>query len=188
MYSVVCFYHKHASWPIWRTFELLWLFIWWWPKWNTTFSPRTWYRAKHRSQPFGSELHGRDKSLAWCESLPVYLVYLCHSTKCGPVTYIYCRVFIVGLVAMAVLAIFLVWVQALHHTNSQVTQLIYDWYVGFYGWILCNMITLDVYLKHEMYTSLLLDMPTQMPQPCMGSWWCMYQSNVYTDMLRPIIC
>ena len=96
------------------------------------------------------------------------LVYLCHSTKCGPVTYIYCRVFIVSLVAMAVMAIFLVWVQALHRTNSQVTQLIYDWYVGFYGWILCNMITLDVYLKHEMYTSLLLDMPTQMPQPLHG--------------------
>ena len=29
-----------------------------------------------------------DKSLAWCESLPVYLVYLCHPTKCGPVTFL----------------------------------------------------------------------------------------------------
>ena len=41
---------------------------------------------KHGSQPFGSELHGQDKLLAWCESLPVYLVYLCHPTKCGLVT------------------------------------------------------------------------------------------------------
>ena len=65
------------------------LFIWQWPRWITTFSPRTWYWAKHGSQPFSSELHGWDKLLAWCESLPVYLVYLCHPTKCGPVTYIY---------------------------------------------------------------------------------------------------
>ena len=64
------------------------LFIWWWPRWITTFSPRTWYRAKHGSQPFGSKLHGWDKFLAWCESLPVYLVYLCHPTKCGPVTFL----------------------------------------------------------------------------------------------------
>ena len=64
------------------------LFIWWWPRWTTTFSPRTWYQAKHRSQPFSIKLHGWDKLLARCESLPVYLVYLCHPTKCGPVTYI----------------------------------------------------------------------------------------------------
>ena len=62
------------------------LFIWRWPRWTTTFSPRTWYQVKHGSQPFSSKLHGWDKSLAWCESLPVYLVYLCHPTKCGPVT------------------------------------------------------------------------------------------------------
>ena len=55
---------------------------------TTTFSPWTWYWAKHGSQPFGSELRGRDKSLVWCESLPVYLVYLCHP-QCGSVTYIY---------------------------------------------------------------------------------------------------
>ena len=54
----------------------------------TTFSPRIWYRAKHGSQPFSSELHGWDKLLAWCESLPVHLVYLCHPTKCGPVTFL----------------------------------------------------------------------------------------------------
>ena len=64
------------------------LFIWLWPRWTTTFSPRTWYWVKHGSQPFSSELHGWDKSLAWCESLPVYLVYLCHPTKCGPVTFL----------------------------------------------------------------------------------------------------
>ena len=42
--------------------------------------------------------------------------------------------------------------------------------VEFYG----NMITLCIYLKHEMYTLLLLDMPTGMPGPWMGSWQCMY--------------
>ena len=45
--------------------------------------------------------------------------------------------------------------------------------VEFYGYI----IALCIYLKHEMYTLLLLDMPTGMPEPCMGSWQCMYQSN-----------
>ena len=64
------------------------LFIWQWPRWITTFSPWTWYQVKHRSQPFSSKLCGWDKSLAWCESLPVYLVYLCHPTKCGPVTFL----------------------------------------------------------------------------------------------------
>ena len=64
------------------------LFIWWWPRWITTFSPRTWYRVKHRSEPFSSKLRGWDKLLAWCESLPVDLVYLCHPTKCGPVTFL----------------------------------------------------------------------------------------------------
>ena len=44
------------------------LFIWRWPRWTTTFSPGTWYQAKHGSQPIGSELNGWDKSLAWCES------------------------------------------------------------------------------------------------------------------------
>ena len=89
MYSVVCFSHKHASRPIWRTlsyYNLIYLMV---TKQTTTSSPWTWYQVKHRSQPFGSELHGQDKSLAWCESLPVYLVHLCHPTKCGPVTYIY---------------------------------------------------------------------------------------------------
>ena len=38
-----------------------------------------------------------------------------------------------------------------------------------------------------MYTLLLLDMPTGMPGPCMGSLQCMYQSNVYIDTSRPII-
>ena len=63
-------------------------FIWQWPRKTTTFSPRTWYRVKHGSQPFGSKKCRWDKSLAWCESLPVYLVYLCHPTKCGPVTFL----------------------------------------------------------------------------------------------------
>ena len=31
------------------------------------------------------------------------------------------------------------------------------------------MITLCIYLKHEIYTLLLLDMLTGMPEPCMGS-------------------
>ena len=64
------------------------LFIWWWPRWTIIFSPRTLYQVKHGSQPFSSESCGQNKSLAWCESLPVYLVYLCHPTKCGPVTFL----------------------------------------------------------------------------------------------------
>ena len=59
-----------------------------------------------------------------------------------------------------------------------------DFMVEFYG----NMIILCIYLKHEIYTLLLLDMPTGMPEPCMGSWQCMYRSNVYIDMSRPVIC
>ena len=89
MYSVVCFSHKHASRPIWRTLsycELIYLMV---TRQTTTFSPGTWYRVKHGSQPFSSELQGWDKSLVWCESLPVYLVYLCYPTKCGPVTFRY---------------------------------------------------------------------------------------------------
>ena len=88
MYRVVCFSHKHASRPIWRTlsyYDFIYLMV---TRQTTTFSPRTWYRVKHGSQPFGSKLQGQDKLLAWCESLPVYLVYLCHPTKCGPVTFL----------------------------------------------------------------------------------------------------
>ena len=88
MYSVVCFSHKHVPRPIWRTFELLWLYLSACNRQTTTSSPWTWYQVKHGSQPFSSKLWGRDKLLAWCESLPVYLVYLCHPTKCGPVTHI----------------------------------------------------------------------------------------------------
>ena len=40
-------------------------------------TPWTWYQAKHGSQPFGSGLQEQDKSLAWCESLPIHLAYLC---------------------------------------------------------------------------------------------------------------
>ena len=60
---------------------------------------------------------------------------------------------------------------------------ILDFMVEFYG----NMIILCIYLEHEMYTLLLLDMPTGMPEPYIGSWQCMYQSNVYIDMSRPVI-
>ena len=45
----------------------------------TTFFPWTQYWVRHGSQPFGSGLWGQDKLLVWCESLPVHLVYLCHS-------------------------------------------------------------------------------------------------------------
>ena len=41
-----------------------------------------------------------------------------------------------------------------------------DFMVEFYD----NMIALCIYLTHEMYTLLLLDMPTGMPGPCIGSW------------------
>ena len=50
------------------------LFIWPVTRQTTTSSPWTWYQAKNGSQPFSSELCGKDKLLAWCESLPVYLV------------------------------------------------------------------------------------------------------------------
>ena len=88
MYSVVCFSHKHVSRPIWRTLsycDFIYLMA---TRQTTTSSPWTWYRVKHGSQPFGNKLQGWDKLLAWCESLPVYLVYLCHPTKCGPVTFL----------------------------------------------------------------------------------------------------
>ena len=94
MYSAVCFSHKHASRPIWRTLsycDFIYLMA---TGQTTTSSPWTWYWAKHGSQPFSSKLQGQDKSLAWCESLPVYLVYLCHPTKCGPVIYIYIYIYI----------------------------------------------------------------------------------------------
>ena len=88
MYSVVCFSPKHVSRPIWRTLsycDFIYLMV---TRQTTTFSPWTWYRVKHGSQPFGSKLRGWDKSLVWCESLLVYLLYLCHPTKCGPVTFL----------------------------------------------------------------------------------------------------
>ena len=87
MYSVVCFSHKHVSRPIWRTLSYCDFIYLTATRQTTTSSPWTWYQGKHGSQPFGSKLRGWDNSLAWCESLPVYLVYLCHPTKCGPVTY-----------------------------------------------------------------------------------------------------
>ena len=43
------------------------LVVWWWPRQTTTFSPGTWYGAKHGSQPIGSELYGWDKLLARCK-------------------------------------------------------------------------------------------------------------------------
>ena len=88
MYSVVAFTISMCPDLFGGLWVVMTLFIWWWPRWTTTFSPRTWYRVKHGSQPFGSKLHRWDKLLAWCESLPVYLVYLCHPTKCGPVTFL----------------------------------------------------------------------------------------------------
>ena len=88
MYSVFCFSHKHVSRPIWSTlsyYNLVNLMV---TRQTTTSSPWTWYRTKHGSQPFGGKLHRWYISLAWCESLPVYLVYLCHPIKCGPVTFL----------------------------------------------------------------------------------------------------
>ena len=82
------FFYKHASRPIWRTLsycDYIYLTV---TRQTTTFSPGTWYWVKHRSQPFSSELRGWDKSLVWCESLSVYLVYMCHP-QCGPVIYIF---------------------------------------------------------------------------------------------------
>ena len=54
------------------------LVVWHQPGSSLPTSPWTWYQAKHRSQPFGSRLQGWDKSLVWCESLPIHLVYLCN--------------------------------------------------------------------------------------------------------------
>ena len=53
------------------------LVVWCYPGRSLPASPWTWYWAKHGSQPFGSGLQGWDKLLVWCESLPIYLVYLC---------------------------------------------------------------------------------------------------------------
>ena len=41
--------------------------------------------------------------------------------------------------------------------------------------------------KHEMHMLLLLEMLTGMLGPCMGSWQCMYQSNIYIDTSRPVL-
>ena len=79
------------------------------------------------------------------------------------VLYMYCRVSLLGLVAMAVMATILVWVQAMHHANLKVMPLMYDLYVEFCGYVT----TLCFY--HEMHMLLLLDMPTGMPGPSMGS-------------------
>ena len=59
MYRVVCFYHKHASRPIRRTlsyYDLIYLTV---TRQTTTSSPRTWYQAKHGSQPFVANCKGR---------------------------------------------------------------------------------------------------------------------------------
>ena len=49
-----------------------------------------------------------------------------------------------------------------------------DFMVEFYG----NMITLCIYLKHEVYTLLLLDIPIGMQEPCIGQ-LAMYISKQY---------
>ena len=77
------FFHKHASRPIWRTLGYCDFICLMATGQTTASSPSPWYQVKH-----GSELRGQDKSLACCESLPVYLVYLCHPIKCGPVTFL----------------------------------------------------------------------------------------------------
>ena len=38
-----------------------------------------------------------------------------------------------------------------------------------------------------MFTSLLVDTCIGLPEPCMGSLQCMYQSNAYIDMSVPVI-
>ena len=89
------FFNKHVSKPIWRTMSYCDFIYLTAARQTTTSSPWTWYQVKHVSQPFGSKLLGWDKSLVWCESQPVYLVYLCHP-QCGPVTYM-CTVLYVKL-------------------------------------------------------------------------------------------
>ena len=100
MYSVVCFptsMHPDLFGGLWSYCDFIYLVA---TRQTTTSSPWTWYWVKHGSQPFSSKLQGQDKLLAWCEGLPVYLVYLCHPTKCGPVihththTYIYIYIYI----------------------------------------------------------------------------------------------
>ena len=87
MHSVVCFsisMHPDLFGGLWVICDFIYLMA---ARQTTTFSPGTWYRVKHGSQPFGSEFWGWDKLLVWSESLPVYLVYLCHP-QCGPVTFL----------------------------------------------------------------------------------------------------
>ena len=52
-----------------------------------------------------------------------------------------------------------------------------DFMVEFYG----NMITLCIYVKHEVYTLLLVDMHIGVPGPYTASSWCMYHNNTYID-------
>ena len=80
------FFHKHASRPIWRTLSYCDFIYLTATGQTTTSSPWTWYWVKHGLQLFGSKLWGWDKLLVWCESLAVYLVYLCNP-QCGPVTH-----------------------------------------------------------------------------------------------------
>ena len=87
MHSVVCFsisMRPDLFGGLWVSGDFIYLMV---TRQTTTFSPGTWYWVKHGSQPFGSKLWRWDKLLVWCESLPVYLVYLCNP-QCGPVTYI----------------------------------------------------------------------------------------------------
>ena len=64
------------------------LFIWWWPgrPLPPPLEPGIEWSMDHNPSVVNSV--GGIKLLAWCESLPVYQVYLCHPTKCGPVTFL----------------------------------------------------------------------------------------------------
>ena len=88
MHSVVCYSISMCPYLFGGLWVILTLFIWWQPGRPLPPSPWTWYWAKHGPQPFSSKLWGWDKSLAWCESLPVYLMYLHNPAKCGPVTFL----------------------------------------------------------------------------------------------------
>ena len=87
MHSVVCFSIGMSP----DLFGGLWViatsFISWQPGRPLPLSLEPGIERSMDHNPFSSKLRGQDKLLALCESLPVYLVYLCHTTKCGPVTY-----------------------------------------------------------------------------------------------------
>ena len=94
MHSVICFSICMCIQTYLEDFELLWLHLSDGRQGRPLHPPlEPGIERSTDHNPSDSKLQGWDKLLVWCESLPVYLVYLCHPL-CGPVTYIYIKIYI----------------------------------------------------------------------------------------------